>query len=270
MTTDSAIDIAEEVVRFGLNQRLTGVVTRPLSDPKRAVGVVVVSAGLVHRIGPFRVHVMRARALAARGFSVLRFDQSGVGESARGDELSSQSRVIDIKAAVDLLQQQAGVERCIIFGICSGADDIMQVIPEEPRLAGAFLLDGPAWRDVRYHLRYLLPRLLSATKWVNWMRNRRSPTASVDNYRDFPSRDVARQTVDDLVARGARLLFLYTGGAYEYFNHRGQFAHSYGKSARSPLVRFEYWPDCDHTFFAATDRDRLIELTLQWMVQEFA
>ena len=43
--------------------------------------VVLLNAGIVHRVGPNRMHVLLARALAAAGIPSLRFDMSGIGDS---------------------------------------------------------------------------------------------------------------------------------------------------------------------------------------------
>jgi len=46
----------ESGFRFGRARHLVGVVGLPAS-PADNVGVIVLNAGMVHRIGPFRLHV---------------------------------------------------------------------------------------------------------------------------------------------------------------------------------------------------------------------
>lgn len=71
----------EEAHRFGRASHLVGVVGLP--DTRRAaIGVIVLNAGLVHRVGPFRLHVELTRRINATGYATLRFDLSTLGDSA--------------------------------------------------------------------------------------------------------------------------------------------------------------------------------------------
>ena len=92
---------------------------------------------------------------------------------------------------------------------------------------------------------------------------------SQGSFRDFPPQAVARGRLGDLVVRDVRMLFLYTGAVYRYFNHRGQLANCLGRAARAPQVSLEYWPDCDHTFYLRRDRQRLQAVVLGWMHEQF-
>jgi len=82
--------MTEEAVLFGARQSLAGIVTEPAIRRGARVtkAVILLNAGIVHRVGPGRIYVKIARALAAMGFVVLRFDFSGLGDSAvRHDHL---------------------------------------------------------------------------------------------------------------------------------------------------------------------------------------
>jgi hypothetical protein len=63
----------EQAFRFGRARHLVGIAGLPSSTAPDAVGVIVLNAGLVHRIGPFRLHVEMTRRLNARGYPTLRF-----------------------------------------------------------------------------------------------------------------------------------------------------------------------------------------------------
>jgi hypothetical protein len=73
--SDSILDLGQG--RFGL---LQAAQTPP------AVMFVLLNAGAVHRQGPFRLYVHLARRLAALGFSCVRFDQPGIGDSLQAAE----------------------------------------------------------------------------------------------------------------------------------------------------------------------------------------
>ena len=74
--------MTEKALLFGEGKSLVGIVTLPAeSSPVDRPGIVILNAGVLHRVGPNRVHVQMARALAELGFTVLRFDLSSIGDS---------------------------------------------------------------------------------------------------------------------------------------------------------------------------------------------
>lgn len=259
----------ESVHAFGAG--LVGVVHRPQQASVQRTGVILLNAGLVHRIGPFRGSVALARALAAAGFPVLRFDQSGLGDSPVSSSSAGDRRRNEANAAMNLLAQQCGVERFVIGGICSGADDAFHLARDDARVAGTLLFDGVAYRTKGYWIKHALPRLASPSKVFGFLRRRSEGEveASIDDYRDFPPQADAVAQLEAMVARDARLLFLFTGGAYSYFNHAGQLADGFGPAAKANQVTLEFWPDCDHTFYLQRDRERLQRLVVSWMKSQF-
>src|SRR5436190_8757987 len=98
----------ERAVRLGKNA-MVGVLTEP--DPQvrsaDAPAVVLLNAGLLHRVGACRLHVRVARALAPAGFTSLRFDFSGMGDSEpRRDGLSfEEAAVREVQEAMDYLEK---------------------------------------------------------------------------------------------------------------------------------------------------------------------
>src|SRR5689334_20064244 len=75
----SAEDAAENAIVFGGDVRLVGIVTTPAETRADRTGVILLNAGVVHRVGPNRLYVTLARRLAQAGLTVLRFDHSGIG-----------------------------------------------------------------------------------------------------------------------------------------------------------------------------------------------
>src|SRR5262245_2725973 len=106
-----------------------------LSEPDPGVGhparpaVILLNAGIVHRIGPARNMVEIARLLAQAGFLAMRFDLSGIGDSdTRRDGLSMEEHaVIDVGQAMDYLHRTKAVSRFVLMGLCSGADNGFRV-----------------------------------------------------------------------------------------------------------------------------------------------
>lgn len=261
-----ALEATETAHRFG--DGLVGVVTRPLGAASK-VGVVLLNAGLTRHTGPFRVHVDLARMLAAQGFAVLRFDQSGLGDSALPGKAAGERRHRETDAAMRLLAQEAGVERFVLCGLCSGADDAFHVGASDPRIAGAILLDGVAYPTPGFWVRHALPRLLDFGKVLRFLLSRRNAGPSLADFRDWPARADARRMLAEMVERDARLLFVFTGGAYHYFNHRSQLTACLGRAAASPQVSLEFWREYDHTFFLRKHRRVLLARIGAWMRSEF-
>lgn len=257
---------AESAHRFG--DGLVGVVTHPLRASSK-VGVLLLNAGLTRHSGPFRLHVDLARSLAARGFPVLRFDQAGLGDSDAPVRTGGDRRQQEIEAAMRLLADQTGAMRFVLCGLCSGADDAFHVAAVHPRVSGAILLDGVAFPTPGFWLRHVLPRLLNAGKVLRYIASRRNPGPALADFRDWPAKADARRMLSDMVDRGTRVLFVFTGGAYHYFNHRDQLAAGFGRAAREPQVALEYWREYDHTFYLRKHRRVLIARIEAWMRSEF-
>ena len=73
----------EKVILFGNKARLVGISTEPNSKThaKTLPGVLFWNAGLLPKVGPFRLFVDVARRLSELGFLSFRFDVSGKGDS---------------------------------------------------------------------------------------------------------------------------------------------------------------------------------------------
>lgn len=128
----------EEVTLFG-TPTLAGILCRPSSvTASELPGVVLLSPGLLHRVGPNRLYVKLARALAAQGFSVLRFDFSGQGDSPpRTDHLPIlQSAIAETRTAVDHMVARTGCQSVLLVGHCSGAVFSFMTAFEDERVAG--------------------------------------------------------------------------------------------------------------------------------------
>ncbi|HWU76428.1 MAG TPA: hypothetical protein VN043_07975 [Rhodanobacter sp.] len=229
----------ERVFCFGRAQHLIGVLANPEpprdSDP---VGVIVLNAGMVHRVGQFRLHVEISRRLNGCGYAALRFDLSPIGVSRASNESRSHAQQIhaDVSDAMDLLATHAGCTRFILLGLCSGAQNAHDVAVSETHVVGTIFLDGYAYRALSYYLRHYLPRLWSLTRCRRALKSNILTPAGDRAVRGesavfFRTRDQVKRALKAMLDRNMKLRFIYSGGVSCYFNHVRQFRECYGRVA---------------------------------------
>lgn len=264
----------EQATRFGRANHLTGITGLPTEDA-RSTGVIMLNAGLVHRVGPFRLHVEMARQLTARGFPTLRFDLSTLGDSSASGESSSREQQVrsDVADAMALLRKQAGCSRFVLIGLCSGAQNAHLVAHSSEAVAGAVFLDGYAYRSTGFKLRHYLPRLLNPARVVRHLarRLRTAPAAAGSGFQvEFPPQARVRDELAVMLDRGLKLYFIYSGGSNWYFNHRRQFGECYGRAlATHPGVTVSFNKEVDHTYILVGDRRRLLDNIESWLCTHF-
>src|SRR6185436_3499595 len=127
------------------------------SDP----GLILLNAGVLHRVGPHRLHVALARRLAAVGMTSLRLDLGGIGDSVASPDAANfrESAVADTRLAMTAMTEMYGIPRFVLFGICAGADNSIATALVDDRVAGIVLIDPPTHPTRRSRLRYLYTRV---------------------------------------------------------------------------------------------------------------
>jgi hypothetical protein len=272
----------EEVVRFGADPRLLGIVTRPpRSDAAGTdLGLLFLSAGLLHRVGPHRLHVTLAREVAARGGTSMRFDAAGVGDSPvrlRSGGAHPEG-VTDVVEAMDFLGGHYGLRRFLLAGLCSGAGRALQTAALDPRVAGVAALEGWAYPTPRYHMlrsRYLFERygarFLGPESWERVRgkagtlleRLHPGPDGEPDDEdappqpEGMPPHDEAVVIMREIARRGVRVLACFTGKARRYYNYAEQFEDNFADAGLGALAKVRFWPDADHTFMDVQAREEL-------------
>jgi pimeloyl-ACP methyl ester carboxylesterase len=107
---------------FAISTELAQRSERPLHGH----GVVMLNCGASSHIGPNRMYVELARRWAALGYSVLRVDLAGLGDSATRpgknyNEVYPPGAMEDVSAAINFLRANFAVEHVTLAGLCSGA-----------------------------------------------------------------------------------------------------------------------------------------------------
>ena len=133
----------EQAVLLGPANSLVGVITHPAATACRPGTplFVILNAGIIHRIGPNRMSVALARALARDGFRTLRFDLSGLGDSEpRKDDLPLlEATMADITSVLDSMSSSDPALRVVLLGLCSGADHSVIYAASDRRVVGVVL-----------------------------------------------------------------------------------------------------------------------------------
>lgn len=275
--------IREQAFRLGPRQSLLGLVTESVDPPPAAdrPTFVILNAGIIHRVGPSRMSVLLARALAAEGHRVLRFDLSGLGDSqARPDGLAPfEAALADVREALDWLEASRGANRFVLVGLCSGADHSLLYGGRDPRVRGLVLIDPSTPRTRQYYLRHYGPRLFRPRIWYNVMLGRHARVrrlaarlAGRDEgaaaYRpDLQSpevRAVLEGAYRAALSRGVQFLMAFTSGLEEQHNYREQVLDAFPGVAFGNRLRLEYFEGAEHTFTSEVHRARLLRLVVDW------
>lgn len=153
---------------------VVGVLHSPQATA-RTVGVVVVVGGPQIRTGSHRQFVQLARAVAAQGYPVLRFDVRGMGDSS-GRQRTFEEITPDISAAIsELMAAHPQLHGVVLWGLCDGASAALLYWHDtaDARIQGLCLLN-PWVRSqsslARTHVKhYYLRRIFQRSFWQKFI-----------------------------------------------------------------------------------------------------
>jgi len=281
LTPDSVL--TEEPLQFGQGGRLFGILTLPSMPPCTAQPLpvfVFLTAGLVHRVGPNRLHVLLARELAQLGFSSLRVDLAGTGDSPTRPGLTNQQSVAaDFEEILRVLDSRLGRLPLVLVGLCSGADNTTRLTPKEPRIVGMVLLDPICFSDHRvsgFRARVLTAKYTNPTRYIAWLKRRfvalargrgkKDEDRPVDGLtiRDLPTREQLQAAFESIRERQGRVLSIFTHYALGYYNHKGQLRRALDVNGYQHFCTELFWPQADHTYSLELHRRRVIEAIKTW------
>lgn len=271
---------------FGDYDHLAGWYCQPSAEAPGETAVVMLTAGMLHHVGPMRLHVQLARELASRGVASLRYNLSGIGESlAVAAPGSSLARAADeLGQALDWLQAEYGHKHFVLFGLCSGADDALAAAVSEQRVIGLSLMDGCGFRTPQFYphwfrLKYW-PKLRNLHKWraLSWScwqklvpgcaaQGQASSMPLGQDIREFADVQTCQTQVSCLLERQVALQWIYTGGAIDYYAYPGQFFDMFPKLSPCDLLSIQHLPQIDHLASLRADREQVLHLVSNWCVE---
>jgi len=142
-----------------LGSRMAGILHE--SENNSGLGVVMLVGGPQYRVGSHRMFVEIARRLATAGYTTLRFDFRGMGDSD-GVFPGFENLDNDIQAAVGHLTQRCtDLSSVVLLGLCDGATAAALYGPTDSRITAQILLNPWAHTEsgnARAYLWYYYPR----------------------------------------------------------------------------------------------------------------
>jgi dienelactone hydrolase len=278
----------EEVLSFGAKAALCGVVTRPAVESDKPA-VVLLNSGLVHHVGPHRLYVKIARALAEQGHLVMRVDFSGIGDSdKRKDNVRfEKSAVEDARESMDVLAKKYGATRFGLGGLCSGAEISFKTALEDERVVGAAMINAPQFleepsselisaisgrHDTQYYWRVAL---FNKDSWKKALSGKAHYGAifqalgtkvaglfGSDKTLDEASPDV--NAFDQLTNRHVKLMLLLSEVDWGLDYLRAILGHRFEAWAEAGNPRLEIFPHSDHMMTPLASQERTRRLFLEW------
>ena len=246
--------------------------------------VILVNAGAVYRIGPNRLYVELARALAAAaGALVLRADLSGLGDSrpragSAENVVYSDHAVADLGALVAWARTR-GAREVAVVGLCSGAyhaqkaalaHRIETVVPINPLTffwEAGMPLDDAAFR-VTSDVRRYKQSVRSAASWKKLLRGQvdlrrvtRTVVVRAKHALEHRARDLLRRLAvplpgdlgSELLAlarKGTKIKFVFAGSDPGHALLTEQGGSVVPKLERAGTLSIDTIANADHTFTA--------------------
>lgn len=289
----------ERPVQFACGADLLLGILHPSSEPSPR-GVLIVVGGPQYRVGSHRQFVLLARALAASGIPVLRFDYRGMGDS-EGAPRTFDAVGDDLRAAIDAFQQELPrLREVVIWGLCDAASAALFYAHTDARVCGLVLLNpwvrteaGVARAYVKH---YYLARLFNRDLWrkvltgaFDYRASLRSlwenATAAYGKTRgasvaapasDGESPEALGATGPSLPDRMAEGLARFRGRVLIILSGRDLTADEFRDTIRAsprwrrlmkePRVSTHELAAADHTFSSAMWRSQVDAWTLQWTI----
>jgi hypothetical protein len=283
--------VIEKIALFGESRNLVGVITQPGAGDGPAPGFafVLLNAGVIHHVGPNRINVKLARRLADSGFTTMRFDLSGIGDSrASQSTLSFEAQAVaDIRAAMDYMQATCAVRRFVLVGLCSGADNAYATTPDE-RVHGLVMLEPYAYPTWRTRMRFQAMRLRSPLWLANYVRRRigralagagvpgeESPAEAGPGGESASGSYVRRKPpVADFAAglrrvldRGGAVMATYSGSSLRVINRARELDRILRPFGLAGRVSCRVWSETNHTFTELSAQGRLLDTIVTWAVE---
>ncbi len=293
--------VVERAVR--LPDGLFAIVTEPVDQTRRrGVAVLILNTGLTNRVGQGRLSIEQARYWASLGFTVVRVDLRGTGDSplpgpVPGNSTYAPERVDEVIEVVDWLRSHGDVSHLVLYGICSGAYQSFHAALQGAAIDLAVLVNPAIWYNDSYRGAGLdIQVARNSTRAIfrlnEWRRLVREPRATAESIRqaangfghlvrvrvapwlrkvgvDLPDPVLLSRDLNRIVRRGIDLLIVFAAaemGEQYLRTFGGEPLVALPGRGRRTVVDID---GGDHVFSAPGARQRLIEAVTRHLEESF-
>ncbi|GEQ96462.1 hydrolase 1, exosortase A system-associated [Iodidimonas gelatinilytica] len=288
-TRPSPMDVQESahILQCGKDQ-LVSVLHQAEKPSNRAVLIIV--GGPQYRAGGHRYFVKLARRLAQEGYSVMRFDCRGMGDSD-GTHPGYEHLEKDISTALEALFRLLPQTKDVgLWGLCDGASASVLYCHKDPRI-GRLMLLNPWVRDDEAYDRVLLrhyyaKRLFDKEFWLSLLRGKVNPLhfprlllklarQKLAPAKNGPSHDSPSDQASPMAAKLVEALSAFKGPVQLVLSGNDLTAKEFEQEAN----RIKIWralqnasnfqtlalTEADHTFSTPEWSQAVTEKTLEWI-----
>jgi alpha-beta hydrolase superfamily lysophospholipase len=287
---------AEEFVRFGPSDMLFGVFTAPTQGQGGKTAVLILNTGADHSVGWGRYSVDLARGFARQGFAAMRIDNAGIGETPlwHGQErpvMYSPRANDDVRCAIDWMVAEAGIERVVLLGRCSGGYPAFVSAVSDTRVGASVVINLPKlhWEPGEDVIKAIPRVILTRAQQVERLLTGKIPLATVlrklwslssekadrmlapvlgNRSRHYRFDRTVREGLQALTARNVPLMLLYSAGDPGHNNLIDWAGKGFAKLAPHPNVDVEIVEDADHNLTPLSTRDEVTDRILQFLRQQ--
>ncbi|OGV54033.1 MAG: hypothetical protein A2X45_06560 [Lentisphaerae bacterium GWF2_50_93] len=264
-------------------QKLFGILHQPEGQQKQTAVIFMHGWG-TYRIGPHRLFVEAAREFAAAGFTCLRFDFRGRGESEGNVAGTTLLDMIDDAGqAVREMLKQPGISQVVFLGLCSGGEVAVGAAASDPNVDGLVLLSTPllgrqsgAGDDVRktansakgYWQKLFLPGTWA--KIISLRVNYRAIFKVLFGHLQHKQNGKPMKEAGLLEAfksYNGRCLFVYGGKDPEASSSEKAYREVTAKNGKTV---FNIIPEANHNFYSVAWKQELIKQVSEWLNANFS
>ncbi|HEY1931596.1 MAG TPA: alpha/beta hydrolase [Acetobacteraceae bacterium] len=285
----------ERPVRFGPNNALFGILSKPAHARSNAPSVLIANTGANPRYSNSRGAVAIARWLAAHGIASLRIDGAGIADAApeTGERGMPYSALADLDhaAAIDELTRQCPGP-VMALGMCSGAFHALRAAYSDARVSGLILVNlqkfvweegeslsvvqRTTFRTTRFYMR----NVVSPAVWQRLARGEinvtgitraltgrviRRMAAAADPMLGLLQRHeshvrTVRRHMRQLDQRNVPILFVLSGNDPGLDEIAEYFGAQGRQLRRQPNIMFRLLHGADHTLSAHRSRETLMRM----------
>jgi pimeloyl-ACP methyl ester carboxylesterase len=277
------MNVLEKPIVFeNKQQKLFGILHQP-DGVKKQTALIFLHGWGTYRIGPHRLFVEAARELASAGFTCLRFDFRGRGES-EGDVAGTTllDMIDDAKEAIREMLKREGISQIVLLGLCSGGEVAVGTAASDSNINGVVLLSTPllgrqagAKDDVRqtansaksYWQKLFLPQTWG--KIFKFRVNYRVIFKILFGHfqhrqNDKPVKEAG--LLEDFKSYKGACLFIYGGKDPEAATSENAYRKICAKNGKTV---FNTIPEANHNFYSVAWKQELIRQISEWLSGNF-